>query len=63
MAEREPADKLSHRQVAYEHPARGKDHCSICRHYIEDGPRCESVRSPIRAEDWCIRFRNKEELP
>jgi len=57
MAERKPKEKFSHAQVAYEHPARGEDHCGECTHYLKDPERCEIVRSPIRAEDWCRKFK------
>lgn len=57
MGERDAKDKYSHAQVAYEHPAKGEDHCGECRHYIKASPmRCEIVRNPIRAEDWCRKF-------
>ena len=46
--------KLSHEEVNYEHPAKGQDHCSICKHYEGDG--CDTVQDPIRGEDWCNRF-------
>lgn len=60
MAEQPARDKFSHAQVAYEHPAKGEDHCGECKHYIKAGPmRCEIVRNPIRAEDWCRKFKEK----
>ena len=33
MSERDAKDKLSHKQVAYEHPAKGEDHCKDCKHF------------------------------
>jgi hypothetical protein len=59
MAEWLAKEKYSHKQVAYEHPAKGEDHCSECRHYLTNPVRCEHVRSPIAAEDWCKRFAEK----
>lgn len=60
MAERSDEAKFSHGQVAYEHPAHGEDHCGECEHYIKAEPmRCEIVKSPIEAEDWCRRFHEK----
>lgn len=54
--------KLSHAEVAYEHPAKGMSHCSECVHY-RDGyppgmyPHCVIVKDPIRPEDWCSKFK------
>lgn len=48
------SEKLRHEAVGYEHPARGSNHCSECKHYL--GRACEIVRDPIRPEDWCRRF-------
>src|SRR5215471_4136707 len=47
--------KLSHSDVAYEHPASGPDHCGICQHYESNS--CDTVQDPIRPGDWCNRFR------
>ena len=57
MSEKPPREKFSHAQVAYEHPSKGEDHCGECKHYLKDPMRCEIVRSPIRAEDWCRKFK------
>ena len=56
--------KLSHAEVAYEHPAKGMQHCSQCVHYVPDDPpdsepHCRIVRDPIRAGDWCKRFKKR----
>lgn len=54
--------KLTHAEVAYEHPAKGMSHCSECVHY-RDGyppgmyPHCVIVKDPIRPEDWCSKFK------
>ena len=68
--------KLLHSEVHYSHPSRRRDAdgkaetCRKCRHFIADGhpengerfaPRCEGVRSPIRAEDSCDKFEKKRE--
>ena len=47
--------KLSHADVAFEHPARGPHHCSECA-YFEAPAACELVESPVAPEDWCERF-------
>jgi hypothetical protein len=59
--ERTETEKFSHAKVGYEHPAQGKDHCSLCEHYLVriNAPRCEIVKSPIRPNDWCERFEPK----
>jgi hypothetical protein len=36
----------------------GRDHCGICRYYLELTPQaavgaCSKVRGPIRPQDWC----------
>lgn len=59
MSEQDAKNKLSHKQVAYEHPAKGEDHCGECRHFLKNPVRCEIVRSPIANEDWCRKFREK----
>jgi hypothetical protein len=54
--------KLPHWFVAYESPAAGMHHCSECAHWL--GPRpggdsCAIVRPPVRAGDWCNRWKAK----
>jgi hypothetical protein len=49
------SSKLSHADVAFEHPARGPHHCSECARF-EAPDACELVESPIAPEDWCERF-------
>lgn len=59
--------KLTHGEVKYEHPAKkAEQRCRLCRHFIPERgeedkskPRCEIVRQPIRAGDWCERFERK----
>jgi hypothetical protein len=54
--------KDTHEKAEYEHPAKGKNHCGICEYFIDAKPaRCQHVKSPIRAEDWCHRFQRKTE--
>jgi len=58
--ERDAKDKLSHKQVAYEHPAKGENHCGECAHFIGGiTDRCEIVRSPISAKDWCREYKER----
>jgi hypothetical protein len=56
-------EKRSHASVDFEHPSRHHgEPCAGCQHFIPGNPpRCEGVRSPIRAEDWCKRFEAKHE--
>jgi hypothetical protein len=59
-AEAPASTKLTHAAVKYEHPAMGTEHCSGCEHYIQaTPPRCQHVKNPIRAEDWCIKYETK----
>lgn len=59
MAERADADKFSHSDVGYEHPSQHTgEFCRVCVHFIAGSPpRCEAVKDPIRAADWCRRFK------
>ena len=73
MSEKPEYAKLLHSEVAYEHPSKHPgEQCRKCRHFIPDGhekdndkfePRCEGVRSPIRAGDWCNHFSKERGLP
>jgi SPP1 gp7 family putative phage head morphogenesis protein len=49
------AEKFTHAEVEFEHPAKGPHHCSECQHYggVDD---CELVKSPIAPDDWCNKF-------
>lgn len=47
--------KLGHEEVDYEHPAKGKNHCGQCEHFIPAN-HCKIVEDPIRPEDWCKEF-------
>ena len=58
--EKPASQKFTHAEVGYEHPSThsGAHNCSHCIHYIvATPPRCEGVKSPIRPEDWCRRWR------
>ena len=60
MSEQPAAKKFTHAEVAYEHPAKGPEHCGECLHFIgAKMPRWQIVKSPIPAEDWCQRYRAK----
>jgi hypothetical protein len=56
--ERTEAKKLSHAAVKFESPSRHSSQtCASCVHFIAASPnRCEAVKSPIKAGDWCKRF-------
>jgi hypothetical protein len=50
-------EKSKHSVVNYEHPAKGRNHCGNCAHFINAHiPRCETVMNPIRPGDWCKRW-------
>jgi hypothetical protein len=41
-------------EVGFEHPAKGKHHCSQCRHFeVQHKNGCEVVRGYIEGPDWC----------
>ncbi len=62
-SERQEKDKYTHAEVGFEHPARGKDICGECAHFIRGSlggwhvGGCEIVKDPIEPENWCNRFR------
>jgi hypothetical protein len=61
MAEKPEAEKFTHAEVKYESPSRHEGKfCILCEHFIPARPpRCEGVKSPIRAGDYCKRFEAK----
>jgi len=52
--------KFSHKAVGLEHPASGEDHCAECKHWQGEVGQCAIVRPPVRPEDWCKKFEEKE---
>ena len=56
--ERHPDNKTPHKDVDFQSPSENpQKHCSLCEHYIAAHvPRCMTVKSPIKAGDWCKRF-------
>jgi hypothetical protein len=60
--ERQDKDKYTHAEVRFEHPARGKNACDECAHFIRGSlggwhvGGCEIVKDPIEPEDWCNNF-------
>jgi hypothetical protein len=52
--------KLSHKSVGFEHPAKGENHCADCTHWQGKIGQCSIVRPPVRAGDWCERFKEKK---
>ena len=52
------AQKVSHAHVKYEQPAIGKDRCGNCENFIKPSS-CRTVKSPVRADGWCIRFKEE----
>ncbi len=62
LGERHAVDKLTHGAVAFESPSHHEDeHCSLCLMFINSlMPRCQLVKSPIKATDYCKRYEEKE---
>lgn len=60
--EREAKDKITHEDCGFQNPSREEDeHCSLCGYYIPAHvPRCQIVKSPIQANDYCNRFKEKK---
>ncbi len=60
--ERQDKDKYTHAEVRFEHPARGKNSCDECAHFIRGSlggwhvGGCELVNDPIEPQDWCNKF-------
>lgn len=53
--------KVAKSVAGYEHPAKGPDHCGICRFYEQIKPdHCSRVKGIIEAEDWCRLFEPHE---
>lgn len=54
--------------VHYVDHAKGRDHCSICAHFIkkapttDGGPRCKIVVGPIAAMGWCTEYKPSASL-
>lgn len=65
MATKQSDKKLSHKEVAFEHPAKGPNHCSMCRHFLGGrghapfSAHCQIVADPIKAGDWCKEFEER----
>jgi hypothetical protein len=56
----QPVVKITKAAAEYEHPARGKDHCSMCEYFEEiEKDHCSRVRGIILAGDWCKLFERK----
>lgn len=51
--------KLDHKSVAFEHPAKGVDHCGDCVNWQGPVGQCKIVRPPVRPVDWCNKFEEK----
>jgi hypothetical protein len=61
----ERQEKYTHAEVGLEHPARVKNTCDECAHFIRGSlggwhvGGCEIVEDPIEPEDWCNKFNLK----
>jgi hypothetical protein len=51
--------KYTKEQVKFQHPAKGKNQCGQCRHFLKNEEKCEIVNGKIQPEDWCNKFRRK----
>jgi hypothetical protein len=47
--------KYAKSEVAFEHPAKGKDRCAECRHFRAPAA-CEIVAGKVLSQDWCKKF-------
>jgi 8-oxo-dGTP diphosphatase len=56
IAATDAAEKLPKSAVEYEHPAKGPDHCGLCRHFDHAEAACELVAGAIATNDWCKKF-------
>ena len=60
--ERQDKDKYTQAEVRFEHPARDKNTCDECAHFIRGSlggwhvGGCELVKDPIEPQDWCNKF-------
>ncbi len=49
--------KLAKEDVGFEHPAQGRNHCSLCIHFDrQTRDSCEIVQGRVLARDWCLKF-------
>jgi hypothetical protein len=48
--------KVSKASVEFEAPAKGPNHCGMCRHFQAPSA-CELVAGTVRRVDWCRLFR------
>lgn len=53
------AKKFTKREVGFEHPAKGSDHCMECEHYEPGRDKCQIVAGEIQPQDWCRKFEAK----
>jgi hypothetical protein len=48
--------KFTKKEVDFEHPASGMDHCADCTHFLKDAHACKIVAGKVLAGDWCQKF-------
>lgn len=53
--------KYQKREVGYERPAKGPNHCSECKHFLARQEACEIVEGRILPGDWCKKFERGRE--
>ena len=51
--------KRTKESAGFEHPAKGKEHCSQCVHFIQLADRCKIVQGEVLPVDWCEQFRKR----
>jgi len=63
--EKPESQKLTHAAVKFESPSRHPGQaCASCVHLIAASPpRCEGVKNPIKAGDWCKRYKRRGKNP
>jgi hypothetical protein len=49
-------------EVEFEHPAKGADHCEMCKHFKMPAA-CEIVMGEVYPGDWCNKFDPKQAKP
>lgn len=55
-----PVHKVTKSAAGYEDPAKGEEHCGICKFFEAIEPRhCSRVKGIIEAEAWCRLFKPK----
>lgn len=54
-------EKLTKKDVNFESPAKGRDRCAYCVHFLARQDACEIVAGRVLSSDWCNRFKRVSE--